>query len=416
MPSGLLTTLASALPTERLALVGGAVRDFLLHRQHRDPWRGLTDLDLVLEVPARHFVAALSISPALEVTSVREHGRYGTVELDVRYAGVELLLDVAGARCEVYPQPGGKPVVDFDRLEADLARRDFSINAMALVLDPGGRAPTLLDPHGGLADLQHRELRFLHSHSLRDDPTRLIRAARYAARLGFRLSQASELQAHQTLVEWPWSWRPTDAPLEAPVSLSTRLRMELELLLTREPWCEALTLLQAWGGLVMLDPTLQADQRWRRRLHWAQRLQLPLLPALIAVADNPLAIAQRLQLPHGQQRMLGQWMHLRERLEALTSSGVDAADQHSSPSRWTQWLEQGACTPEAVGLALATGFGPRRPLLRWWLRWRHAVSPVSAKCLMAQGIQAGPALGSRMRELRLEAIDESERRNGSASS
>jgi len=138
-------------------------------------------------------------SSALQLCSAREHGRYGTVELDVRYAGVELLLDVACARREIYPQPGGKPAVVFDQLEADLARRDFSINAMALVLDPCGGSPTLLDPHGGLADLKQRHLRFLHSQSLRDDPTRLIRAARYAARLGFHLASASERQAHQTL-------------------------------------------------------------------------------------------------------------------------------------------------------------------------------------------------------------------------
>ena len=89
---------------------------------------------------------------------------------------------------------------------------------IAAVLLPTGRAPhdggvplpVLMDPYGGLADLGHRELRFLHPHSLRDDPTRLIRAARYGARLGFRLAPESVLQVRQTLVDWPWPWAPQE--------------------------------------------------------------------------------------------------------------------------------------------------------------------------------------------------------------
>ena len=410
LPSGLLTTLAASLPDARLALVGGAVRDWLLHRQHRDPWRGLMDLDLVVEIPARHFIDALSCMPSLEQFSAREHGRYGTVELDICYGGEELLLDVARARRERYPQPAGKPVVEFDCLEADLARRDFSINAMALLLDPSGHQPELLDPYGGLADLEHRELRFLHPHSLRDDPTRLIRAARYGARLGFHLAPESVLHVRQTLMDWPWGWAPQDDPLRAPVSLATRLRMEFELLLTREPWADALRLLQSWGGLRLLDASLQEDLAWRRRLHWAQRMGVPLLPALIAPAPDSLAIAQRLQLPHTQQRLLGQWMCLRERLTTLTFGGCGTAELSWRPSSWTQWLEQAGCTPEAVALALAVGVSPRRPLLRWWLSWRHQVSPLSPAELMAQGVAPGPELGHQLRQMRLAKIDQLEKR------
>ena len=73
---------------------------------------------------------------------------------------------------------------------------------------------------------------------------------------------------------WPWPWRPGDPPEQAPPALGTRLRMELELLLEREPWQRALTLLQGWGGLLLLDPGLQADHSWHRRLLWARRFEL----------------------------------------------------------------------------------------------------------------------------------------------
>jgi poly(A) polymerase len=174
--------------------------------------------------------------------------------------------------------------------------------------------------------------------------------------------------------------------------------MELELLLEREPWQGALALLQAWGGLALLDAQLQADRYWRRRLAWAHRLGLPLLAALVAGAADPLALAERLQLPHRQHKLLAQLLELR-RLLAEASPGC--------PSAWCTLLEAPGLSPEAVALALAAGIGPRRPLLRWWARWRHTPPPLSAAELMArEGLRPGPALGERLRELRAERLDQ----------
>ena len=100
----------------------------------------------------------------------------------------------------------------------------------------------------GQQDLAARRLRLLHANSLVDDPTRLIRAARYAARLGFELDPSALEQARRVLQAWPWGWRPGSPPQPVPPALGTRLRMELELLLDREPWHEALDRLQTWGA------------------------------------------------------------------------------------------------------------------------------------------------------------------------
>jgi len=405
IPAPLRQALAAAAHELRLALVGGAVRDLLLHRVHRDPWRGLPDLDLVVDdlvppatavEPAAHRLArALVASDPAAVGFCRYHAAYGTVELELQ--GV--LLDLATARAETYPRPAENPVVQPGRLEDDLARRDFSINAMALVLQPGDGA-TLLDPHGGQHDLAARQLRLLHGRSLTDDPTRLVRAARYGARLGLSLEPASLEQARRTLAAWPWPWRPGDPPPQAPPALGTRLRMEFDLLLEREPWPRALALLQAWGGLALLDAGLQADQHWRPRLRRAQRLGVPLLPALLTAATNPVALAAQLQLPHGQQRWLAQWLALRA---GLPAPAVAAA---WPPSRWCALLEAPGCSAEAVALAIAAGDGPRRPLLRWWLHWRRVQPPLSAAELMArEGLSPGPALGERLRQLRAEQLD-----------
>jgi poly(A) polymerase len=377
----------------RVALVGGAVRDLLLHRAHNDPWRGVPDLDLVVEGRASVFLSRLGqMLPPGALCAVHEHGDFGTVELELAVGGQLVMLDVASARAETYPVAADNPRVTLGSFTDDLARRDFSINAIALDLASG----ELLDPHGGQMDLRYRRLRLLHPHSIRDDPTRLLRGARYAARLGFTLEPASLRQARRTLAAWPWGWRPGDPPGRAPAALGTRLRMELELLLHREPWPSALAALRDWGGLLLLDERLQADQHWRRRLVWAGRLGLPRMVALVAGAADPLALAERLQLPHRHHRLLARWWalrsHLPARADALTVAG------------WCELLEAQGRDPEAVALALAVGDVPRRPLLRWLLRWRLLNSPVPAQQLIERGMRPGPALGAELRRLRAERL------------
>lgn len=340
----------------------------------------------------------------LTVRNARPHGQYGTVELELEVChqavsdgasvpSSELLLDVASARGETYPIPAANPEVWFGALEDDLARRDFTINAMAIDLATG----VLLDPHGGQTDLAGRLLRFLHPSSLRDDPTRLVRAARYAARLGFALATESVGQVAHTLAIWPWTWKVGDPPGMAPAALGTRLRRELDLLLQRENWRVALRFLQEWGGLLLFDPALQCDPHWARRLQWGMRLGLPPMVVFIAVAQDPVALAERLQLPHQHQQMLRQLGELRYR---LTLDGSAEGRLPRSAWQWCELLEAPGLTPQAVALALASGLGPRRPLLRWYLRWRHVGPDVSALALMASGVSQGPQLGVELRRSR----------------
>ncbi|HKT83408.1 MAG TPA: hypothetical protein VJQ84_06180 [Solirubrobacterales bacterium] len=149
---------------EPVFLVGGAVRDLLFGR-------GRADIDLVVEGDAEALARRLG-------AEVKAHERFGTAKLTLN--GHE--VDIAGARSESYPHPGALPVVEPGAdLAADLHRRDFAINAMAIPLQG---EPRLIDPYGGQADLAARRLRVLHHDSFVDDPTRAVRAARYAARFG----------------------------------------------------------------------------------------------------------------------------------------------------------------------------------------------------------------------------------------
>jgi tRNA nucleotidyltransferase (CCA-adding enzyme) len=164
---------AAARSHAEILLVGGPVRDLLLGRP-------ILDLDLLVSSRLED-VARLTARALGAKVVVRSRFLTATVEADA------LRIDLARAREERYPRPGALPVVRAAEVAEDLARRDFTVHALALPLDPrsGSR---LLDPHGGVADLRRRELRVLHPRSFEDDPTRLLRAARYASRLDFELA------------------------------------------------------------------------------------------------------------------------------------------------------------------------------------------------------------------------------------
>ncbi len=161
-----LEAVREQLARERVYLVGGAVRDLLLGR-------GRADIDLVIEGDAAQFAARFG-------ARVRTHERFATAVVELQ----EGRIDIATARTELYPKPGALPVVKPSNLSEDLARRDFTINAMAILL---GTNPCLIDPQDGRSDLAAGLLRVLHPGSFSDDPSRALRAARYAARFGFSL-------------------------------------------------------------------------------------------------------------------------------------------------------------------------------------------------------------------------------------
>ena len=156
-------------------LVGGVVRDLWLYGQRADP--RAFDMDLVVLGSPRPLVRTLE----QQGFRVVKASPFGTFKLK----GPKGSLDVAMARTETYPEPAALPKVQpAHSIEDDLARRDFTINSMALELWPEfGRHH---DPFQGLRDLQEGWIRVLHEGSFRDDPTRAFRAVRYRLRFGFQ--------------------------------------------------------------------------------------------------------------------------------------------------------------------------------------------------------------------------------------
>ena len=227
LPEGareLLDTAAALARGARLYLVGGTVRDGLLGV-------GYVDLDLLVEG-----AAAADLATALHARlggSLAIHPAFGTATVTLPNG---LVVDLAGARAEAYDYPGALPSVREGDLAADLARRDFTVNALAVRVHP--EPPELIDPFGGHADLLARRLRVLHPLSFVEDPTRLVRGARLAGRLGLRFDGDAVAKAQAAL-------RPA---VVANVS-GQRLRAELEITLAEARVAPALRQLDALGAL-----------------------------------------------------------------------------------------------------------------------------------------------------------------------
>jgi tRNA nucleotidyltransferase (CCA-adding enzyme) len=177
LPCGALDFIARAAETAgalnvRLYLVGGAVRDILLGKKS-------FDIDLTVEGDA----VALAKKLAEAESRVELHPQFGTAKLEI---SKDMNIDITSARKELYSRPGALPAVSPGSLKDDLFRRDFTVNAMAVALDPAHYGK-LIDLYGGLADLSQKFIRVLHDKSFTDDATRIWRAIRYGERLGFAI-------------------------------------------------------------------------------------------------------------------------------------------------------------------------------------------------------------------------------------
>jgi tRNA nucleotidyltransferase (CCA-adding enzyme) len=311
---------------EQVYLVGGAVRDLLLGR-------GRSDVDLVVvDDPV-----ALAERLGGEAVTLAE--RFGTAKL--RLNGHD--VDVATARTETYPHPGALPVVEpAAGIEPDLARRDFTINAMAVPLRGEFE---LLDPHAGLADLRAGLLRVLHPESFEDDPTRAIRAARYASRLGFALEPETEAQLRAANL--------------GTVSKDRR-RAELTRLAGEKNGPEGLELLGVWELVDLREGGVELARRVADLLEespWQGE------------AEKGAAVLAAALGPPGAEVSL-------------------AAENPDRPSRAVELAKD----RDPVELVLARALGAEW-LDRYVGEWRSLALEIDGADLLAAGVPEGPALG-----------------------
>lgn len=305
-------------------VVGGAVRDALLGR-------ATANLDLVIEGDQMPLIEALDGAAVI-------HDRFETATVETGDAE----LDIARARTESYPYPGALPEVEPADLGRDLERRDFTVNAIAVaVADPG----LPIDPLGGLNDLAAGALRVMHDGSFADDPTRALRAARYAARLGFE----PEPRTLELL-------RATDFATVSPDRVAT----ELGKLAGEDDPRAGFELLDRWGLVALgagAGPLIDAAIRVLERPAWDGVATRAATVLAAARGSRPVADALAEVEPGSPSAAVA------------AARGRDGVDLVLARSRGAEWLDD------------------------YVERWREVELEISGDDLIAAGVAEGPAVG-----------------------
>ncbi len=288
---------------QSLYLVGGVVRDLLLGQ-------GNFDLDLVVEGNAIELATRLA---QIKLAKIKTHPRFNTAKLQWDSWSV----DLAAARSETYARPGALPMVKPGSLNDDLFRRDFTINTMAICLNPD-RYGELIDIYGGLADLENKLIRILHEKSFIDDATRIWRALRYEQRLDFQI-EARTLELLKR-----------DIPYLDTVS-GNRIRHELELVFREKRPERVLRRAGELGVLAKLHPALKGNNWLGEKFEQARQISAPNLPAFglyFALLAYPLTkeeseqLISYLKLPKLPARVLQDTIAIKEALGSLAESGL----------------------------------------------------------------------------------------------
>lgn len=366
----------------RAYLVGGFVRDLLLERDNED-------IDLVVEGNGPEFARQLGEALGAKVAV---HQAFLTAVIK----GEDFTIDVATSRSEFYRAPAALPEVQSSVLRQDLFRRDFTINTLAIRVGP--EEPfELIDFFGGQRDLQDGVLRVLHSLSFIDDPTRVLRAVRLEARLGFRISPETLRLIEVALAEGIFH------------HLSgSRLREELFLLVEHPATAiRGLERLEELGVLEEIHPGLRLEPATRRHLQearaawdWYRLEGLEEPPVRLALL---MILGLTSELPKPQRARLAERLKLPDREGSLLVGfvgRVDRARRHLAeaqvrPHQVRRQLSR--LSGEELLWLMATG--PEE--VRSWVRrdateLRALELAIAGRDLLAAGHQPGPAIGEAL--------------------
>jgi len=363
-----------------LYLVGGPVRDLLLQRPQ-------LDLDLVVVGDGLGFARAWAEMLQASVV-VHEPFLTATVTLP---AGRH--MDVATARRESYQHPGALPTVQPTSIEEDLSRRDFTINALAVALNPD-RWGELYDPRGGQRDLQAGIVRVLHDESFVDDPTRLIRAVGFEVRLDFSLEEHTRELLGAAIDE------------SAPDLLSAQRRAEVLLpLIGEESGTGVLVRMGELGLLGTMHLCGPVSQELQTSLE-----QVPtVLEALGAPGTGRAAALVRLALVAHDAgiaaatlidylRLSGEeGASLTQALAALASPPPQlTAASVSSAELYFALEHYHIVTATVLSVSQPSMAGQR--IQEYWRELRHIESDITGEDLLAAGAQPGPAFSQALSE------------------
>ncbi len=366
--------------------VGGFIRDLLLRRPN-------FDIDIVVEGDGIEFARTFADRHNIRA---RSHKKFNTAVL-VFPDGRK--MDVASARLEYYQYPAALPIVEFGSLKMDLYRRDFTINTLAVALNPDTFGQ-LVDFFGGQRDIKEKVVRVLHNLSLVEDPTRILRAIRFEQRFGFRIGKQ------------------TASLIRNAVKMNLlqkmgghRLFHELQHIFTEADPLSSIRRMAEFGVLSVLSPEIRLDPRleglfvrlkesisWYRLSFLSETLEVWWVYLLGLASrlrrDSAWDFTQRLELPgHTQERLLWTLHQSEELLEGFFQlRQVQPSDIYRAlqPFKVEELLFMMACTQRQE---------VRRMISHYFHKFRDMGTELKGRDLQVLGIEPGPVYRRILDEL-----------------
>ena len=377
----------------RVAIVGGYPRDLLIQEIHHEKKIHPIDLDFVIEGSALALAKYIKQNiQNVELCLIKEFDIYNTVEMNINNTKV----DIASAREEIYTSPGSNPQVKKSTIENDLKRRDFSINSIAFDFSKNA----LIDLYGGINHIKKKELHLLHVNSIRDDPSRLLRCAKYASRLGFNISNSSLDQAQKIISYWPWKTLNDKSLEKLPPGISIRLRMELFEIINKDNLGSVLSILNDWKVTQLLDKSITINTKYLRGLSWIKRLEGNLILYLIKDSKSLDITCQRFFINTKEKKILFDFLNLKKDLNSNKQEFLNF-----SPSRWTNFIEEHHLDIETIKLIISEGGIFWKSFFRWLFRYRFIKSKKDGETLKKEGWKPGKEMGKEIKRLRYLEID-----------
>lgn len=372
--------------------VGGFVRDLLLNVPN-------FDLDYVIEGSAQKLAHRLIELYPSKLELAATHDRFQTATLVYRSENaVEREVDLSTARTEFYEFPAALPEVEASKLEQDLLRRDFTINALAVCVNPD-RFGNLTDHFNGLQDLERKIVRILHPFSFIEDPTRMVRAARFAGRLGFHLDAKTKEQAR----------RASQMGIFDDLG-GVRIKAELKMILESPHRLRALNLLaEQSGNLCYLDSRLEYGDGVRKTIRRAERLLgrysvdepwVVYLGALLSELppERVSGVLERLMLTNHQKEVIESGLELHRFMPSSIGEmkRSELYDMMHGRAR------------EALAIAAAAGqvgTDLRRSIKLYLEELADTKLDITGADLIASGFKPGPRIGEALKHVLAERLD-----------
>ena len=396
LPFGLFEIISNFIQLNtdiKVAFVGGYLRDLLIKKIHQNTFVRSIDIDIIIEGSAlslAHFIKK-NISN-VDLCLIKEFELYNTVEMDIN----NIKVDIASAREEIYFGPGLNPSVRDSSIYKDLQRRDFTINTIAYEVS----RQEVYDLYNGIEHIYKKELHLLHQNSISDDPSRILRCAKYASRLGFKISESSLNQSRKTIRQWPWNiTKKISYPKFAP-GISIRIRMELTEIFKNENLGRVIKELIEWDLISILDKSIKVDSKFLRGLKRVKQLDGKFILYLLKDSLSLDNSCERFYLNKKEKAILENYLEIKKSLKLNEHNFLNF-----SPSKWTKYIEDNNFDIETVKLIISDGGIFWKPFFRWFFIYRFVKSSKNGEELKKEGWDQGKGLGNEIKRLRYLAID-----------